>query len=519
MNRFVENIGLQLAGRLIDFGVARITSPHKASPQERIEQIDKTLETLESAPEVRPPIEAPESQNPAALAQSATITTQPAEAAAEKEDVAVACVPCAVGHFSTSAGLLKEAVRFKAEGITSNEVLDRIAMALEEQNTLERVDLRPEEIQSLPPWERALAEEALLQSRQLRHNLENLQSIGQLDRAAADSEGIYKKLFRDWFKQCFAHLGPEKARKIDAEVEARWETPLESNPTSNPTVVRLVGIAPRPPPPWKAVESEEEKLERRRGGLQLGTRLHPPLTLEEQVRIRELRAQGLSLGEIATRTGRSMTSVFNAVHRERPPLIRAITSERLEKVMDLRRKGLTLERIGQEIGVTKQHALYLLHRAGERVDVRKTAEDLQERLLAVNDILRAPATIPKLGDAANKLRDIYDDAELLLQITPRIPYLGPQPYAIGFKAALAEEVLRTGVWCLNRRQRGYETRRVPGVDMREVEIPPKRKELLGMCGESARDAAQGTISDLPGYETKTAQFLWLLNEMMEEAKA
>jgi len=223
MNQFLKTIGLGLAGKLIDFGVARITSPHRTTPEERIEQINKTLETLESAPAgaqypARPPIAALESQNPEDLTPAATITTQPAKSASEKEDIAMACVPCAVGHFSTSAGLLKEAVRFKGEGITSNEVLDRIAMALEEQNTLERVDLRPEEIQSLPPWERALAEEALLQSRQLRHNLENLQNIGQLDRAAADSEGVYKKLFREWFKQCFAHLGPEKAEMIADKV-------------------------------------------------------------------------------------------------------------------------------------------------------------------------------------------------------------------------------------------------------------------------------------------------------------
>lgn len=223
MNQYLQNIGVGLLGKLVDFGVARITSPHRISPEQRIEQISKTLETLESVPEVgqypaRPPIEAPESQKPEALAPSATIATQPAETDAEKEDVATACVACAVGHFSTSAGLLKEAVRFKAEGITSNEVLNRIAMALEEQNTLERVDIRPEVIQSLPPWERALAEEALLQSRQLRHNLETLRNIGQLERAAADSEGIYKKLFREWFRQCFAHLGPEKAEIIAAKV-------------------------------------------------------------------------------------------------------------------------------------------------------------------------------------------------------------------------------------------------------------------------------------------------------------
>ncbi|MBA7703798.1 hypothetical protein ES703_112592 [subsurface metagenome] len=137
---------------------------------------------------------------------------------ASKESVATACVPCAVGHFSTSAGLLKEAIRFKGEGITSNEVLDRIAMALEEQNTLERVDLTREQIQSLPPWEIELAEEALLQSRQLRHNLENISNIEQLGQTAADSETVYKKLFRGWFKQRFAHLGPEKAQRIADEV-------------------------------------------------------------------------------------------------------------------------------------------------------------------------------------------------------------------------------------------------------------------------------------------------------------
>jgi len=105
-------------------------------------------------------------------------------------------------------------MRFKEEGITSNEILDRIAKALEEQNTLERVDLTPEMIQSSPPWERELAEEALLESRSLRHRLENLSSIEQLGQTAADSATTYKKLFREWFKQRFAHLGPEKAQKI-----------------------------------------------------------------------------------------------------------------------------------------------------------------------------------------------------------------------------------------------------------------------------------------------------------------
>jgi hypothetical protein len=44
--------------------------------------------------------------------------------------IATACVACAVGHFSTSSGLLKEALRFKGEGMTSQEILDRIAVNL-----------------------------------------------------------------------------------------------------------------------------------------------------------------------------------------------------------------------------------------------------------------------------------------------------------------------------------------------------------------------------------------------------
>ena len=109
-------------------------------------------------------------------------------------------------------------MRFKGEGITSDEILDRIAKALEEQNALERGDLTQEKIQNSPQWEREIAEEALSQSRGLRHRLENLNNIEQLGQAAADSERVYKKLFREWFKQRFAHLGPEKAERIAEEV-------------------------------------------------------------------------------------------------------------------------------------------------------------------------------------------------------------------------------------------------------------------------------------------------------------
>ena len=222
MNQYLKAIGMGLAGKLIDFGVAKLNSPHRISPQERIEQIDKTLETLESMPEgqhpARPPREAPESQTEASSARVATITTQPAETAPRKEDVAIACVACAVGHFSTSAGLLNEAVRFKKDGITSNEIIDRVAKVLEEQNTLERVDLTPEKIRSSPEWERDIAEAALQQSRSLRHRLETIESIDDLEQAAAATETYYRKLNRAWWKRRFANLGSDKAELIADKV-------------------------------------------------------------------------------------------------------------------------------------------------------------------------------------------------------------------------------------------------------------------------------------------------------------
>ena len=114
------------------------------------------------------------------------------------EDVASACVPCAVGHFSTSAKLLNEAVRFKKEGLASPQVLDDISAAIGEQNALERIDLTPEKIQNLEDWERDLAEEALDRSRDLRHKLEKVQSMEELESLAADTEEYYKKLNREW---------------------------------------------------------------------------------------------------------------------------------------------------------------------------------------------------------------------------------------------------------------------------------------------------------------------------------
>jgi len=204
---YIYREGGKIVSSLVKLGMAR---PRKASPP-------------------------PEGEQPASLGEDTMITTQepakppevsyqgaiesPVEEGAPVE-IATACVPCAVGHFSTSAGLLNEAVRFKGEGITSNEVLDRIAKALEEQNTLERVDLTPEKLQRAPEWERGIATEALEQSRKLRHSLEGITSIDELEQAASHTADYYKKLNRQWYKGRFAHLGKERVETIEKRLSS-----------------------------------------------------------------------------------------------------------------------------------------------------------------------------------------------------------------------------------------------------------------------------------------------------------
>jgi len=139
------------------------------------------------------------------------------------EAIATACVPCAIGHYSGAAKLLNEAFRFRDDGIESNQVLDDIAGAIGELNAMERVDLTPERLQKTPDWERTIAEEALRESRKLRHRLEGIGSMDEIEKVAADTESYYKKLNRQWYKGRFGNLGSEKAKAISQRIGTKEE--------------------------------------------------------------------------------------------------------------------------------------------------------------------------------------------------------------------------------------------------------------------------------------------------------
>ena len=139
-------------------------------------------------------------------------------------EVATGCVPCAIGHVGTCSGLLNEAIRFASrDGLDSTEVIDRMNMCLDELNTMERVDLRPEMITALPEWEKELANKALVASREIRHNLEGIKSPDDLEQAAAATQTIRTEIGRRWFKEKMQRMSPDDKVQIRERVMQRLE--------------------------------------------------------------------------------------------------------------------------------------------------------------------------------------------------------------------------------------------------------------------------------------------------------
>ena len=161
--------------------------------------------------------EIPENHQAAVVAEE----TAPAEALAEKaQDVQTGCLPCAISHFGTCSGLLNEAMRFaRADGISSPEAVDRFGMCLDELNTMERVDLRPELINSLPAWEKELANEALNSSRDTRHEIDSIISVEDLEKLAGGTQTIRREIGRKWFQVKLDHLTPEQNKLLQKRVK------------------------------------------------------------------------------------------------------------------------------------------------------------------------------------------------------------------------------------------------------------------------------------------------------------
>jgi len=215
MDEGIKTILVGVGGRLVNYGFGLLTAPRSTPLQTRLEHIDQLIQAIPSGELTETPTRDSERPKEELLATTVPQTSSEESTTAR---IATACVPCAIGHFAGAAKLLNEIFRFRDDGMESDQVLDDIAGAIGELNAMERVDLTPERLQKTPEWERSIADEALRESRKLRHRLEGIGSMEEVEKAAADTETYYKKLNRQWYRGRFSNLGTKKAETIAQRV-------------------------------------------------------------------------------------------------------------------------------------------------------------------------------------------------------------------------------------------------------------------------------------------------------------
>ncbi|MBA7551601.1 hypothetical protein ES705_44149 [subsurface metagenome] len=153
------------------------------------------------------------------------VTEEPPTTTPQNEQTAVergtACTLCSEEHLSEVSGALSEALRFaRNEGMGSREAIRRVRHARDELNAMERFDLAPEEMVKLPPDEQKIAHWALPQSRDLRHILNSMQSVDDLEQAAARAANVADEFAQKLIKCKPGYETKPEEIELPPEIEA-----------------------------------------------------------------------------------------------------------------------------------------------------------------------------------------------------------------------------------------------------------------------------------------------------------
>lgn len=146
----------------------------------------------------------------------------------DKKSEGTACIPCTLSHVSACAGELNEAVRFarSSKDLSSDDVVKRINHCMSEIAAAERIDLAPENTEKLPQAEKELAIEAANQLRTVRHDLEWLKSVDDLEKLAAQMANLQHSISKAWFTQRLKTMTPEEREKVKAKAQELIEKKL-----------------------------------------------------------------------------------------------------------------------------------------------------------------------------------------------------------------------------------------------------------------------------------------------------
>lgn len=191
----------QLLAALAQEGTRLISTYGRFKMEEKYSKPQKSKEEKESVVPASSPRSSsenlPETEEPQAVTvpEPQTVTVKENKST----NVQTGCIPCSLGHFSTCTGVLNEAMRFARDRGIDDESIDRVSMCLDELNALERVDLRPEMIAGINnDWEKALATRTLNESRAMRHALESISGVDDLEQIAAKTQKVRNEIGREY---------------------------------------------------------------------------------------------------------------------------------------------------------------------------------------------------------------------------------------------------------------------------------------------------------------------------------
>jgi len=207
-------------GRLLNLvfdGLLKRRDPFEA----REERLTSELATLTELGERLPPtVFSP----PVSPQEDETTTTPDVSSTSQVTAEGKGCIPCAADHFSTVAGALTEALRFaRTEGMYHQEVLERIALAFDELNIMERIDAAPEKLERLPEEEQSLMRDATVMSRDLRHSLSDLTGVEDLEAVAAMAQKSRTDFRKRLFRLQLGRLQPEDRQRIQERTREMFD--------------------------------------------------------------------------------------------------------------------------------------------------------------------------------------------------------------------------------------------------------------------------------------------------------
>jgi hypothetical protein len=188
------NEAFNLAGMVI---AGRLTQPDYKSREKAIARNYNKLQKVVAKAERERAMERPVEPSAGITSEVNPVVMTRTDFTAEKVQGGTACLPCSRDHLSTVSGALNEAIRFaRREGIYHKEVADRVGMALDELNMLERIDLSSANIESLPPDEKRLANWGLEKSRELRHEITAVKNPDDLEHVASHAHSVRSEYMR-----------------------------------------------------------------------------------------------------------------------------------------------------------------------------------------------------------------------------------------------------------------------------------------------------------------------------------